>query len=248
MLKSRVTAYIPIMALMNFAALSDEVFKHGTASLSPTQATMFAGLTSFTNAHFHLHVNYGYSKRSEEPRSVEPHLDLRNSHILGVLRQALIVWREASDLNFAALRKAGLNRKAMVHLDYLFSDWRYMLQLSRLYDARTIIRIMGEDTTTEWELRYYVHMPTPDQYDAHWEEFDAELESWLEACAPFSNIKVVPEVYGELNDYIEEDGEKREFERGVTASSLLFPSWPDDVPWRRFDRVRSDVDMSVAEV
>jgi hypothetical protein len=91
-------------------------------------------------------------------------------------------------------------------------------------------------------------MLTIDQYDAHWAEFDEELESWLEACAPFSNIKVIPEVYGELNDHIEEDGKKHEFERGVTASSMPFPSWPDDVPWRRFDRVRSDVDMSVAEV
>jgi hypothetical protein len=48
----------------------------------------------------------------------------------------------------------------------------------------------------------------------------------------------VAKVYGEAMEYLEEKDSIPgviEIDHGVTASSMLWPNWPDDVPWRSFE-------------
>ena len=66
----------------------------------------------------------------------------------------------------------------------------------------------------------------------------------------YPNINFVAEVYGKTIEYLEEKDSIPgviEIDHGVTASSTLWPSWPDDVPCRRFERIRSDVAVEGAK-
>ena len=62
--------------------------------------------------------------------------------------------------------------------------------------------------------------------------------------------QVLAEVYGEATQYLEEEDSIPgviKIDHGVTASRTLWPSWPDDVSLRSFERIRCDVAVEVAE-
>ncbi|KAA8620075.1 hypothetical protein PtrV1_07169 [Pyrenophora tritici-repentis] len=111
--------YVPIMGNTGLNSAINLILEHGEAALNPVQSTIFAGLTSFMNAHLHLHISHTLS---EDPDDPELYLDLRLRHIYGILRQAIVVWRCTSEENFPHLKATGTKRKATVHLDHLFSD------------------------------------------------------------------------------------------------------------------------------
>jgi hypothetical protein len=50
-------------------------------------------------------------------------------------------------------------------------------------------------------------------------------------------------------EYIEEQDtipEVMEIDHDVTAGSTLWLSWPNDIPWRKFERIRSDESVEIA--
>ncbi|EUC46891.1 hypothetical protein COCMIDRAFT_91598 [Bipolaris oryzae ATCC 44560] len=238
MLEARATAYIPIIADMNFCKLVSDINEKGNVSLSEIPSTVFAGLTSFTHAHLHLHVNY---HSSPFRRDLRRNLSQDIAHIYGVLKQALRIWGAASEQNFAHLKEHGLKRKAVLHLDHLFSDWRGMVKLNKETNMHQILKIMNSDTTTEWEVHYYVPVRGT-RADDHTENWRAQIlvcELNLEKIffKPFPSIKLVPEVYGNLQDRFKN---AEFYTERILPSSTLWPSWPEDAPWRMCPRVRSD--------
>ncbi|KAF1849807.1 uncharacterized protein K460DRAFT_422102 [Cucurbitaria berberidis CBS 394.84] len=198
MMKAFDVAYIPVTASMNYVALIDSVLQHGPLSLSPTQSTIFAALTTFMNVHFHLHIGYWPSKDLADE---EPNLNPNAAYSYGRARQALLIYSCAS---------------ALVHQAQSYKN-------------------------TNWEVRYYVHAGGQKKA-RQWLEWDGRLTKEFlrleEQCCRFPNIKLVAEVYGELTWSLE--GKAPGITRCITPSSTLWPSWPDDVPWRAFERVRSD--------
>lgn len=152
MLEARATASIPIMPDMNFRKLVSDVNENGNASLSEIQSTVLAGLTSFRYAHFHLHVDH---ISSPFPGCGGRHLGVNMAHIQDTLKEAVMIWRAASEHNFAHFRKQGLKRKAVVHLDDLFSDWVDPIERSKRHGLKDLLRLMDSDKTTDWEVHYY---------------------------------------------------------------------------------------------
>ncbi|KAF1833370.1 hypothetical protein BDW02DRAFT_599161 [Decorospora gaudefroyi] len=230
-------------------------WKHARKPTSPSWRpwtlanTIFTSLTCFMNAHFHLHINSHY-KPYDCIGDPEPHLDLRHAHVWGILHQALLIWCCASVFNFNHFDKVRYKRKAVVHLDHQISDWSSMLMTSHSFyrERQEVIDMMGEHTTTEWELRFYMYTARP--YVHVGATYARERNSYVEfsfcelqaACSQFPNITVVGEVYGP--GYIapdEEEEYKKCVVRDITASSTLWPSWPQDVSWRAFETVRSDL-------
>ena len=74
----------------------------------------------------------------------EPHLDLRTAHFYGVLEQALVIWRAASEQNCAHFKEAGLKRKAVVQLDLLLSDWAFMVMQDSTFKLNHLLSTMAE--------------------------------------------------------------------------------------------------------
>lgn len=200
MLEARTTAYIPIMADMNFCKLVSDMNENGNASLPEIQSTVFAGLTSFRHAHFYLHVKYHSSLFR---RYSEPDLSEDIAHIYDVLKQAFRIWRAASEHNFAHLKEQGLKRKAILHLDHLFSDWRDIVRLSNNSHIQHLFKIMTSDTTTDCKVHYYVLIrgERMDDHSENWRSklLGCRLNYKRIAFRAFPGIKLIPEVYGELH-------------------------------------------------
>lgn len=231
-------AYIPILSSTNYAKLISNVVQHGPSTLSRIQRTILAGLTTFKHIHLHLHVGY---RMSSDISDEEPYLDTSVAYTYGRIRQALLIYTCASRFIFQGLGKGSIERNAIVHFDHLFSDWCHMLTMADCYTFKHLARIMGEDKSTDWEVRYYVH--TGGQIkEQQWSAWDwlltRDYKNLEKLCSKFPNIKLVAEVYGEKTWSLE--GKAAGVTRSITPSSTLWPSWPDDVPWRRFERVRSD--------
>lgn len=119
-----------------------------------------------------------------------------------------------------------------------------MIGLSGPYTFKDVVRTMGNNSAIDWEVRYYAYGSTD------WDDFGTYMTSfhrWIsKACSDFPNIKLVAEVYGNL--VWELEGTTPTVTRNITPSSKLWPSWPDDVPCRRFERVLSDEAISEDEV
>ncbi|CAO2658629.1 Nn.00g063520.m01.CDS01 [Neocucurbitaria sp. VM-36] len=246
LMKAFDVAYVPVMASMDYAELIDNVLRHGLSSLSSIQHTMFVALTTFKHIHLHLHVSY---RMSSDESDEEPYLDTKTAYIYGRIRQVLLIYSCASALASQQLGTNSIKRKAVLHLDHLFSDWHHMLTMAGCYSFKHLVRIMGDDKNTDWELRYYVHAggQRKARYWAEWDERLTRIFLSLEKeCSNFSNIKLVAEVYGNLTWSLE--GKVAEVTRSISPSSTLWPSWPDDVPWRRYERVRSDEAVSLGDV
>lgn len=228
-------AYITIMGCMDFAEIIDSVLTRSNLPLPATQITMSAALIHFQNVHLHLHTEHWSSQDLSDP---EPFISLHTAYVYGRLRQALIIFTCASAIHFAGV---GNQRRAMVHFDHFFSDWRHMLSMAGPYKLIHLLGIMGEDTTTSWEVRYYVHTGGSEKA-LKWNEWDQHLTRHFKhlqsMCAKFQNIKLIAEVYGEMTWSLE--GTTSEMTRCVTPSSTIWPSWPDDVPWRQVGEVESD--------
>ncbi|KAF1940957.1 hypothetical protein EJ02DRAFT_423532 [Clathrospora elynae] len=95
--------------------------------------------------------------------------------------------------------------------------------MAGLYKIKHLTRIMCKDQNTNWEVRYYIHVGGA-KMQQQWAEWDERLPddfSCLQGeCRSFPNIKIVAEVYGALGEG---------FMDRITASSDLWPSWPEDV-------------------
>ncbi|KAJ4365132.1 hypothetical protein N0V83_008750 [Neocucurbitaria cava] len=231
-------AYIPVLSSINYAELISNVMRHGPSSLSSIQRTILAGLAIFKHIHLHLHIGY---RMSSDVSDEEPYLDTRAAYTYGRIRQALLIYTCASTFISQGLGKGSIKRKTIVHFDHLFSDWCHMLVMADCYKFKHLARIMGEDKHTDWEVRYYVHTggQVKERYWSLWDRcLTMHYESLEKECSNFPNIKLVAEVYGEKTWSLE--GKAAGATRSITPSSTLWPSWPDDVPWRRFERVRSD--------
>jgi hypothetical protein len=61
-LESRTTAYLPVMANMNFRELVSYIKKESHASVPSVSSTIFAALSSFMHAHIHLHISHQPSR------------------------------------------------------------------------------------------------------------------------------------------------------------------------------------------
>ncbi|EUC35828.1 hypothetical protein COCCADRAFT_89803 [Bipolaris zeicola 26-R-13] len=238
MLEARTTAYIPIMADMNFCKLISDINENGNPSISGIQSTVFTGLTSFRHAHFHLHVNHPSSTFRQHPYT-EIYVDL--SQIYEVLKQAFIIWRAASEHNFAHFKEQGVKRKAVLHLDHLFACWRDMDGFSPKTRLEDLLRIMTSDTTTDWEVHYYLPVRDlhrgDDRVNYPARILRRVLNSNQTEFRSFPSMKLVPELYGDLHKGLKDAGF---FTERILPSSTLWPSWPEDVPWRLCPRVRSD--------
>ncbi|KAF2256154.1 hypothetical protein BU26DRAFT_574079 [Trematosphaeria pertusa] len=134
------------------------------------------------------------------PGNPSPRLDPASAFLYGRLRQVLIIFSAAS----AALsaKHDGKKRRADQH--------------------------------TEWELRYYVYTSDQAREEVYWPTWDEglreELDVVVEICAPFENVSVRAEVYGEAEWSVE--GERVEVTREITTSAKGLVNWPEDVPWR----------------
>ncbi|KAF2849032.1 hypothetical protein T440DRAFT_453518 [Plenodomus tracheiphilus IPT5] len=99
--------------------------------------------------------------------------------------------------------------------------------------------IMGRDKSTQWELKYYVYTSEAERNDYWWAEMDESLSaqhaSHQKLCSRFTNVKLTAEVYGERIWSLE--GKCKDVTRNITPSSILWPSWPNHVPWRTHPRV-----------
>jgi hypothetical protein len=158
------------------------------------------------------------------------------------LRQAPVIWRVASEQNFAHFAKEGRKRKAIVHLDHLISDWQYMVRLNDKVSLKDLLNIIAGDTITEWEVHCYTYlgwrkMPVGWDYWVMLLRVVAQLKWLRENFKEFPGIKLVPELYGELDYELENGGF---LSQSITPSSTLWPSWPENVPWRVCPTVRSD--------
>lgn len=224
------TAYIPVMGHIAYENRIANIVEKAPCYVSREDHTMLAGLASFMKVHIHLHTRYSTAANSNDP---EPYLDISCAYLYRRLRQIPIFHISASPI--LAQRWPGKKRHAVVHLDHFRSDWVHMVSLRGPYTMKLIARLMGEDTHTNWELRYYVHTANEEREQTHWSNWDEEavreLDFLVGVCKPFGNIKVVAEVYGELKWSVE--GVREEVTRNITPSSVNYPSWPDDVPWRK---------------
>ncbi|KAL6703008.1 hypothetical protein ACN47E_010284 [Coniothyrium glycines] len=227
-------AYVPILPGMDFAALINDVLQRGPKALLPTQATILSALIRFKKVHIHCHTNHWPSK---DPDDEEPFIDASALLMIARLRQAVLVFTCASTLNFDKTTR----RTCIIHLDHLWSDWRHMNHSACRYGLQHLLRVMERDKNTTWELRYYVFTGNLER-DSRWPEWDdflvKEYQSLYGTCSKFSNVKLIPEVYGEMR--WSQEGEIAEVTRRITPSSTLWPSWPENVPWRMFPMVRSD--------
>lgn len=219
------TAYIPVTGRIPYGQMIEQVLTTGPSSLPSIDSTLLAGLTSFMSVHIHLHTGF-------LPGNPSPRLDPASAFLYGRLRQVLIIFSAAS----AALsaKHDGKKRRAVIHLDHLFSDWRHMIGMRGCYKFKHIARLMGEDQHTEWELRYYVYTSDQAREEVYWPTWDEglreELDVVVEICAPFENVSVRAEVYGEAEWSVE--GERVEVTREITTSAKGLVNWPEDVPWR----------------
>ena len=241
LMECRETVYIPFNASMDYAQLVERMLKRGISSIAPNQSTTFAALVSCRKIHIHLHVLY---RAYENPNALEPEINPNHAWIFARLRQLLLVYTRASALCFRGDFMNQVRRKAVVHLDHHMEEWSKMVPEAGPYNILHIIRIMGEDQTTDWELRYYAYCGSEEKRDV-WASWDAslvqEFEDLASICARYSNVKLVAEVYGPLTWSLE--GRSRSVTRDITPSSTLWPSWPENVPWRMFPRVRSDKEV-----
>ena len=243
LMECRETVYIPFHASMDYAQLIDSMLNRGMSSIAPNQSTVFAALVSCRNIHIHLHVLY---RAYENPDALEPEIHPNHAWIIARLRQLLLVYTRTSALCFQGHSENQVRRKAVVHLDHHLEEWRNMVPEAGPFRILHLIRIMGEDQTTDWELRYYAYCGSEEKR-AVWASWDAslvqEFEDLEKICARCPNVKLVAEVYGPLTWSLE--GRSSSVTRDITPSSTLWTSWPENVPWRMFPRVRSDEEIPV---
>lgn len=263
-------AYIPILAKMDFTELCKAIGTNGLASVSPVRNTIFNALTTFKHVHLHCHTN---ARWSNDPTDLVPLIDGGFFYLLARLRQALLIFMRGTALNFAPSRGSGdthtkqsQQRTCTIHLDHMFSDWIHMNRDGGPFTFFEVLSKLRQDPHTRFELRHYVYTGTSARStfgsaaaaaaaagpNAHvwqdWEQgcnIDYQKLKGLCARVRVDNLTLVSEVYGKLKWRKEDSAEQ--ITREITPSSRLWPSWPDDVPWRMFPRVPSNWPVSDEE-
>lgn len=114
------TAYIPIVASMDFTGVVSGTNQHGIEVLQPTQSTILNALISFRGIHIHLHTTY---RPSIDPEDEASYLDPLTSKIYDTLRQALLIVTCTPAFRFTASEVTGIRRHCVVHFDHYFSYW-----------------------------------------------------------------------------------------------------------------------------
>jgi hypothetical protein len=217
-------AYLPVMSHIKYELMAQNMLASGPSSLDAADVTCFTALTSYMNVHLHLHTRVKPGSTQDDG---EPRIDPMCVYFYGRLRQVITIYTTASIP--LASRWPGRKRRAILHLDHFFSDWRLMVRMRGPYSFQHIVRLMGEDTQTEWELRYYVYTADEVREVMYWPTWDEdlreEMDKIMRLCAHYTNIKVVAEVYGKLKWGAE--GDTEHVTRVLTPSTALWPSWPD---------------------
>ncbi|ORY12191.1 hypothetical protein BCR34DRAFT_614092 [Clohesyomyces aquaticus] len=195
LLENKSTAYIPVTGMTPFGASINQVLAFGQRTVSPVLYTMIIALTTFMSVHIHMHCDATWTENGFV------NVDKSSMGLIHRLRQALLIHTSNSaDLVHAS---NGRNRYATVHLDQFIMFWRHRLPgaISNLpWNLWHCLEIMGRDTDTIWDVRYYVWTVDKDFNQRHpeWEE-----NQWVQyrevkaLCEQYDHVKLTVEVYGE---------------------------------------------------
>ncbi|KAF2709406.1 hypothetical protein K504DRAFT_502133 [Pleomassaria siparia CBS 279.74] len=224
LLEQKAVAYIPVNGGPNIGMVIYQINQElRNVSIDSSLLTTVWALVNFNQVHFHLHTKYAISER--EPDSLDPAFDRQLSNLYSRLRQALLIFTAASP------KFVNRQRHAIVHFDHHFTTWKARVAHYRyIYTLRHLINIMGHDTNTNWELRYY----ETSKWDDLWADGkQRRADNWNEIvslCKPHAGITPKMEIYG---DELPEGEDAYGHTRTITPSSAHWPSWPDKAPWRR---------------
>jgi hypothetical protein len=208
-------AYIPILGNMSYGDISAQSNEDG-------YLTIIKALKTFTTVHFHMHIN----KVDPLPRK-PPHWLFAS--LLSTLRLFSRASRSLTD-------ERKTKRRAMVHFDHFFHNWNtYSVQQDCSF--ADLINHMGSDRDTIWEIRYYIraHASTMSLYQrlirlGVVQQRCTQMHDSLEwRCMNYPNITLKAEIYGNMKHIVQ--GMERKT-ADVTRSSVHWPSWPENVPWR----------------
>ena len=183
------TAYIPVMPGLDWS-YGEPAADYGLSRA--TKDTTVCALTDFMSVHFHLHLEL---MRRED---YDPDM------LLASLAQAIKIFTKGS---WALYLKHSLGkRRAVVHLDHLLSLWpKFGLDpvCIEMGTLQRLVELIAQDKMTDWEIRYYVGTGQANRFISYGHCCypraiqDAELAQLRNYTRPYSNIKIIAEIYGE---------------------------------------------------
>ena len=231
LLERAAVAYIPITGRANLGVQIHRINRSETHSLSRTDLTTIQALANFWRAHFHLHTSITLNEQSIMTDGIN--FDREVCNLFSRLRQALLIYTSASAKLIQ--NQNHIKRHAIVHFDHYFVFWKERVALHRrMFTLWHLITIMGRDTNTNWEIRYYEYIQSElnDITGKESRRRMADYDELLRLCTPYRHISVMMEIYGA--GILERETRFRHT-RTITPSSTHWPSWPEDVPWRKQD-------------
>ncbi|KAF2787327.1 hypothetical protein K505DRAFT_343032 [Melanomma pulvis-pyrius CBS 109.77] len=227
LLERTAVAYVPVTGVTNFGVAIHQINRSTPADLLPAGVTVLQALTNFWHVRFHLHTATSLKERMNATNAIS--FDREACKLFSRLRQALLIFTSASPRLVQARGHA--KRRAVVHFDHYFALWSKRIKHhQRVYTIFHLINLMGRDTDTVWEIRFYQNTEFDDIFGDGPRSRASVWNELVRLCQPYEHVTPKMEIYGAD---LPEGNDAYEHTRDITPSSIYWSSWPEDVPWRK---------------